>query len=99
MPESDPDLVRRTAALARLDVTDEDVARLGADFANILAAFEGLAAVDVEGVDPLVGMAAAESVTRPDEVRPSLDRDAALAPAPDRRDEFFGVPKTLGGDS
>jgi Asp-tRNA(Asn)/Glu-tRNA(Gln) amidotransferase C subunit len=34
-------------------------------------------------------------VFREDELAPSLSADAALANAPDRRGEFFGVPAVL----
>ena len=88
----------KTAALARLDVSAEEVARLGADFARILAAFQDLSDLDVDGVEPMFGPNALRNVLRSDEARPSLDTDQALAAAPDRDGDFFGVPKTLETD-
>jgi aspartyl-tRNA(Asn)/glutamyl-tRNA(Gln) amidotransferase subunit C len=95
MSDPDQELVLATAALARLDVTDEEAARLGRDFAQILRVFHGLAELDVDGVEPMVGAVALRNVLREDTPRPSLETDRALAPAPAREGDFFGVPKTL----
>ena len=95
MPTPDKDLVLKTAALARLAISDTEAERLGADFAQILSAFEDLKDLDVEGVEPMLGATALRNVLRDDRVRPSLETDRALAPAPNRDGEFFGAPKTL----
>jgi aspartyl-tRNA(Asn)/glutamyl-tRNA(Gln) amidotransferase subunit C len=87
------DLVRRTAALARLELDAAVAARLAPQFERILRAFEKLSEVAVEdesGADE--GLA---TRTRPDELRASLPVDDVLAAAPRRIDDFFGVPKTI----
>ena len=89
------DLVRQTARLARLDLAPEQVAAMSEQFGRILAAFETLAEVDVEGVEPLLGPGGLHDVLRDDRVRPSLPRDELLARAPDAVDGFFSVPKTI----
>ncbi len=96
--DSDVETVRRTAALARLEITDEEAERLGPQFARILAAFRVLASLDVEGAEAMTHASGEESVLRADEERPSLPVDAALSNAPRRVDDFYGVPKTIGGD-
>jgi aspartyl-tRNA(Asn)/glutamyl-tRNA(Gln) amidotransferase subunit C len=99
MSAENEDTVRRIAALARLSIDEEEVRALGADFARILAHFESLAALDVEGVEPTAGATDVADVLRKDRPRPSLPPDAVLANAPERVDDFYSVPKTVGGDA
>ena len=91
------DLVLETAALARIDISSEDVEALGTEFARILDQFRELTEIDVEGVEPMTGATLLRDVTRSDEPRPGIERDAILAPAPDARDGFYAVPKAIGG--
>ena len=112
MDSTPSDLVKKTAALARLRVDDAEAEELGRDFTRILQAFEGLTGLDVANVEPMVGgpggtpgLAGAggpgttlTDVTRADEPRPGLERDRVLGCAPDARDGFYAVPKTIGGD-
>lgn len=97
MPAEDEDLVRRTAALARLSITDEEAARLAPQFQRILDHFRVLSAADL-GEEPDDGAGALRDVLRRDEPRECLSQDDALANAPDRDGEFYSVPKTVGGD-
>jgi aspartyl-tRNA(Asn)/glutamyl-tRNA(Gln) amidotransferase subunit C len=98
-PEEE-DLVRRTAALARLSIGGEEAARLGRDFERILAAFRDLATLDLAGAEGMERGGGDEAPLRPDEpapAPPSLGAELVLRAAPQREDAFFGVPKTLGG--
>lgn len=99
MDSPELEIVKRTAALARLEITDAEARALAPQFARILAQFEVLTSVDVEGVEPMTGATRLSDVTRVDEPRASLPRAATLANAPDPRDGFYGVPKTIGGGS
>jgi len=98
MSSPDEDLVRRTAELARLSITDEEAARFAPQFARILAHFQTLAEVDLEGVEPTTGASGLCDVLRADEPRESLPPEEALANAPERIEDFYSVPKTIGGD-
>ena len=98
MTRPDRDVALETAALARLNVDDDERERLCDDFAHILDAFRGLAALDPGDVAPTQRAARMPSALREDEPRPSLPTDLVLRNAPARDGEFFGVPKTLGGD-
>jgi len=99
MSSTDADTVRATARLARLDVRDDEIDALGEQFARILTAFETLAELDVEGVEPTSGAPRLAKGLRSDEPRPSLDRERVLELAPRRQDGFFEVPRTVGGES
>lgn len=89
------EIVRKTAALARLEITEEEVERLAPQFERILEAFETLTRLDVDAAEAMTRAGADEPRTRPDEERPSLAVEAILAAAPDRRDGFYSVPKTI----
>ncbi len=98
MTQREIDTVRKMATLARLAIGDEEAAAIGAQFAHILEHFEVLAKLPIEGVEPTTSGPALSNVLRDDLPQPSLAPDAVLADAPQRIDDFYGVPKTVGGE-
>jgi aspartyl-tRNA(Asn)/glutamyl-tRNA(Gln) amidotransferase subunit C len=98
MSTADTDTVLRVAELARLHMGPEEAAAFGPQLAAILEQFQVLSALDVEGVEPMTSAAAGENVVRADDPAPSLSVDVVLANAPARVDDFYRVPKTVGGD-
>ena len=88
-------LLRRTAALARLDLTDDEAKEMAGQFGRILDQFQALADLDVADVEPTRGRATGRDVTRPDKARPSLEREKLMERAPETTDGFYGVPKTV----
>ena len=89
--------VRRTAALAKLDLEEGEAAVLGPQFDAILEHFRVLSELDVEGEEPMTSPLAPGDLSRADEPRASTPRDQLLEGAPDPRQGFYGVPKTVGG--
>jgi aspartyl-tRNA(Asn)/glutamyl-tRNA(Gln) amidotransferase subunit C len=87
--------VERVARLARLALTGDEEAQMTSQLDAILGYMETLRGLDTEGVEPTTTVVPMGSVLREDEVRPSLDREAALANAPDRDDVFFRVPRII----
>ncbi len=83
--------VLHIARLARVGVTEEDVARLQEELSEILEHFEALRALDTEGVPPTSHPLPLESVMRADEVRPSLSTEDVLANAPLAQEDAFRV--------
>ncbi|ELZ10465.1 Asp-tRNA(Asn)/Glu-tRNA(Gln) amidotransferase subunit GatC [Natrialba aegyptia] len=82
-----PEAVRHVADLARVDLEADEVEAFTGQFADILEYFETLDEVpEVEREADLT------NVMRPDEVRDSLDREAALQNAPETEDGFFKGP-------
>ena len=65
MDRAPTELVKKTAALARLRIDDQEAEALGRDFAKILEAFEDLTELEVEGVEPMTGATLLSDVTRP----------------------------------
>lgn len=93
----DPDLVKKVAHLARLAVTEEEVATFSRELGDILEYIEQLNQVDTEGIDPLAHPLAITDITRVDQPHQSLDPEQALSNAPAREGQFFKVPAVLDG--
>ncbi len=89
------DEVRRVAALARLRLEPDLVARLAADLSHILDAFTRLQAVDTSGIPPTAHAEDLALALRPDEVTNPPADEALLAGAPDRRGRCFRVPRII----
>jgi aspartyl-tRNA(Asn)/glutamyl-tRNA(Gln) amidotransferase subunit C len=88
----DRDQVLHVARLARLRLTDEEVASMTGELSSILDHIEKIGELDLEDVAPTSHVIELENVLRADEPRPSLSRDAALAEAPDADGQGFRVP-------
>ena len=87
--------VRWVAHLARLELTDAELATMTRQLGAIVEYVDQLREVNTEGVEPLAHALEAQNVFRADEPAPSLPVEAALANAPDRRGDFYGVPAVL----
>jgi aspartyl-tRNA(Asn)/glutamyl-tRNA(Gln) amidotransferase subunit C len=90
------DDVERIAALAHLALTDEEKALYARQLARILDYARQIAELDLAEVPPTCSTAADLPPERPDQARPSIGRDAALANAPDAASGYFRVPRVLG---
>lgn len=90
--------VERLSRLARLALTDGEQRLFARQLADILGYVEQVQAIDTAGVPPTSHPQVTGAAQRADAVRPSLDREAALAAAPDadREAGFFKVPRVLG---
>jgi aspartyl-tRNA(Asn)/glutamyl-tRNA(Gln) amidotransferase subunit C len=84
------------ARLARLELTDEELDTYAGQLAAVLDHAAEVAALDTAGVAPTAHPLPLRNVLRPDEPRPSLDRDEVLAAAPAVEDRRFKVPRILG---
>ena len=91
----DKQLILRLEHLARLELSDEERARMTGDLNNILAMVEKLMELDTENIEPLIYINEEVNVLRSDEVKRQLGREAALTNAPDRNEAFFKVPKVI----
>jgi aspartyl-tRNA(Asn)/glutamyl-tRNA(Gln) amidotransferase subunit C len=90
--------VERIAALAHLELTDDEKHLFTRQLAEILSYAEQLQAIDTTGVPATAHVQAAAGVERDDEPRPSLPVEAAVANAPDGAPEagLFRVPRVIG---
>lgn len=87
--------VRHVARLARLALTDDEVAALAPQLSDILGYAEQVGEVAAEDVEPTVHPFSLSNVTRPDERRPSLPREDVLASAPAVEQDRFSVPRIV----
>ena len=84
--------VLHVAELARLELTDEEIDRLGGQLNAILEAVGKVSELDLADVPPTSHPLDLVNVWADDEPRPSLVREEALANAPEREGGFFRVP-------
>lgn len=91
--------VRHVAGLARLDLTDEEVAALAPQLSEILTYAEQVGEVAAEDVEPMVHPFPVTNVMRPDLPAASLPRDVVLSQAPDAREDRFAVPRIVAEDA
>ncbi|WP_298814837.1 Asp-tRNA(Asn)/Glu-tRNA(Gln) amidotransferase subunit GatC [Chloroflexus sp.] len=83
--------VRHVARLARLALTDDEVAVMRAQLSAILDYIAMLQEVDVSDVPPTAQVTGLTTVWRPDVVGEMLTQEQALANAPDQQDGMFRV--------
>jgi aspartyl-tRNA(Asn)/glutamyl-tRNA(Gln) amidotransferase subunit C len=87
--------VAKIAALARIKVSEAELAAMVPELNGILAWVEQLGEVDVSGVQPMTAVIANQLRLRDDVVTDGGVRDAVLANAPDAQHGFFAVPKVI----
>ena len=92
MTEISRDLLLHVAHLARLELRDDELARLEVQLNDILAAVSKVAELDLSDVPPTSHPLDVVNVWGEDEPRPCLSVDDALANAPERDGDFFKVP-------
>ena len=88
----DREQVLHVAKLARLELSDDEVAAMASELSGILEHVDRISELDLVGVEPTTHVIALSNVLRADEPRPSLERDQALSNAPDPADGAFRVP-------
>jgi aspartyl-tRNA(Asn)/glutamyl-tRNA(Gln) amidotransferase subunit C len=87
--------IEHVARLARLDLTDEEKARLREQLGVILEHAAKVGEVAAEDVPPTAYAIARSNVLRPDEVTPSLTTEEVLANAPEVEADRFKVPRIV----
>ena len=88
----DREQVLHVARLARLELSEDEVARMTGELSAILDHIEKISALDLDGVPPTSHVVDVPNALRPDEPRPCLPREVALANAPAVDDDGFSVP-------
>lgn len=88
--------IEKVALLARLQLTENELATMTSQLAQIVAYVDQLAEVDTAGVEPMAHAIELSNVFRPDIPTESLPREAALANAPHHDSRGYLVPAVLG---
>jgi aspartyl-tRNA(Asn)/glutamyl-tRNA(Gln) amidotransferase subunit C len=91
--------VERIAALAHLELTDEEKELFTRQLAEILAYAEQVQQIDTTGVPATAHVDPTHRVERDDEPRPSLPVAEAVDGAPEANGDagLFRVPRVIGG--
>ncbi|MDN0075022.1 Asp-tRNA(Asn)/Glu-tRNA(Gln) amidotransferase subunit GatC [Crenobacter sp. SG2303] len=87
--------VARIARLARIAVTDEEIAATGAQLNNIFGLIEKMQAVNTDGIEPMAHPQDVSLRLRDDVVTETNHRDAFQAVAPQVAAGLFLVPKVI----
>lgn len=95
MPHSHID-VRYVANLARLELSDEEVATFQPQMEAILRHVDAILQVDVTGIEPTAHPTPVAGSMRDDEPHTSLPVSAVLQNAPDQAQGQIRVPKVVG---
>ena len=90
------DEVLYVADLARLELDDTAIEKYADQIDTILEYVDQLKAIDTEGVRPTSHAIFLTNAFREDEEQTHLDRDKALANAPEKEEGNFVVPKVVG---
>ena len=89
------DDVRWVAHLARLELSERELATITPQLQAIVDYVDQLRQVNTDGVEPLAHPLPIHNIFRNDEPAPSLPADTALANAPARQGDFYRVPAVL----
>lgn len=89
------DDVAALARLARIDLTQDELQHLAPQLDVILESVAKVSEVAAEDVPPTSHALPLSNVFRPDEIRPSLPVEQALAGAPAAEQDRFRVPRIL----
>jgi aspartyl-tRNA(Asn)/glutamyl-tRNA(Gln) amidotransferase subunit C len=95
--------VRHVADLANLELTADELPRMARDLSAVLGYIAQLNELDTSSVEPMAQVGDALGIApaafgeglRPDVVKPSVDRAAVMAAAPETDGRFFKVPKVI----
>ena len=86
------DEVLHVARLARLELSDDEVAKFQEQLSDILEAVSKVSELDLDGVPPTAHPLEIANAWAEDEPRPCLPLDEVFANAPDRDDDHFRTP-------
>jgi aspartyl-tRNA(Asn)/glutamyl-tRNA(Gln) amidotransferase subunit C len=87
----DREQVVHIARLARVGLTEEDIAKFREQLSQILDYFQVLEELDTAEVPPTSHVLPLQNVMREDQPRPSLSPEEVLANAPRREGDYFQV--------
>lgn len=87
--------VKHIAKLARLALPNEELETYSGQLSSILSYIGKLKELDTSAVEPTSHVLDLKNVMREDLSRPSVPPEEILSNAPDRKDNFYRVPKII----
>lgn len=89
------DVVRYVARLARIKLNEKEVQLFSRQLDDILGYVDKLKKLDIKDIPPTSHVLPLKNVYREDEIRPSISNEMALKNAPQRKGDFFEVPRII----
>jgi aspartyl-tRNA(Asn)/glutamyl-tRNA(Gln) amidotransferase subunit C len=89
------DAVLHIAKLARVELTEQEIATFSDQLSDIIGHFDALNAVDTDGVEPTAHTLPLRNVMADDTSRPSMPVEEVLALAPSTDDGYLRVRAVL----
>jgi aspartyl-tRNA(Asn)/glutamyl-tRNA(Gln) amidotransferase subunit C len=93
----DREQVLHVARLARLELTEDEVAQMSDELSAVLDHIQKIGELELDGVPATTHVVEVSNALRADDVAPSLPREVALASAPSVADGGFRVPSPQAG--
>jgi len=87
--------IKKLAALSKLSIADDEMDKYSQQLSDILDYVSQLEKVDTTDVEPLLNVLDQINDSKPDEPQPSITQEMALKNAPEKKGEFFQVPKVI----
>ena len=87
--------IEKLALLARIAISDEQIAPTTGRIASVIALVDQLQAADTDGVDPMAHPMDAVQRLRADEVSETDNREAFQAIAPSTEEGLYLVPRVI----
>ena len=87
--------VRHVAALARLEMNEQELDSYGKDLGDILGYVAKLNEIDTSGVEPTAHVMSMDTPFRDDTLGESFNHEDSLKNAPQREGFYFQVPQVI----
>ena len=96
MPRISDETMEYVGILAKLELTGEEREKARADMEKMLDYIDTLNELDTTGIEPMSHVFPVNNVFREDVVTNGDGREETLANAPQRKEDSFEVPRTIG---
>lgn len=93
--EIDKNTVEYIAHLARIKLNTQELEKFSRQFQGILSFIDKLKQIDTRDILPTSHILSISNVLRQDDPGASLSSEEALKNAPQKADNFFGVPRVI----
>ena len=90
-----PDIIEYVANLGRLELAPDEIEQYTGQLDAILQYMDKLNSLDTSGIEPMTHAIPNVNVFRQDTVTDSLEVEASVGNAPERRGSFFKVPPII----
>lgn len=89
------EIIHKVAELSKLRLTDKEKDKLLESFHGFLNYVQTMNDLDTKDVEPMTHVLPLKNVFREDRVCQETDRESVLKNAPEKKDRYFAVPKTV----